>query len=27
LNESEKNLLSQSATKVREMNTALSDFL
>jgi malate dehydrogenase len=27
LNESEKNLLSQSAAKVREMNTALSDFL
>ena len=27
LNQSEKNLLSKSATKVREMNTALSDFL
>ena len=27
LNESEKNLLKESAMKVREMNTALSDFL
>ena len=27
LNKSEENLLSQSAIKVREMNTALSDFL